>query len=114
MKRRLIQKLIIFVLIILAQPFYLFAECYDEDACYKDYISDKDKDVVIAVNRDTRQVELYWSEKDNTWLKPDSEYQQKLQKIYNKKLQLMEMQARLNKMRNDTMYTTDNAGSGRR
>lgn len=99
--------IVLIFLIFLVQPFYLFAECYNEDACYKDYVNIRDKDVVIAVNRDTREVELYWSEKDNTWLKPDREYQKSLQKKYRKKLQLMEMQSNLNSMNTSTMYTTN-------
>jgi hypothetical protein len=114
MKKINVLSTIFIILMFLIQPFYLFAECYNEDACYKDYVTANDKDVVLAVNRDTKQVELYWSEKDNTWIKPDAGYQQDLQKIYNKRLQLMEMQSRMNSMHNSTWYTTNEVGSGHR
>ena len=93
------------------------AECYNEDACFKDYISQKDTDIVIAVNRDTNQVELYWSQKDNTWLKPDKDYQRDLQKTYDKKLRLKDMQARLDHMHRDSWYNkneSSNSGGSRR
>ena len=90
----------------------LYAECYDEDACFKDHVSNKGEDLVIAVNRDTNQVELYWSDTNKAWLKPDKEEQLGLQRLYNKKCQLREMQANLDQMHNETWYTTDeNIGS---
>ena len=90
----------------------LFAECYNEDACFKDYISNKGENLVIAVNRDTDQVELYWSDTNQTWLKPTGEEQLGLQRLYNKKVQLREMQGHLDQMRKDTWYTSDqNVGS---
>lgn len=102
------------VLMFIIQSTYLFAECYNEDACYKDYVKANDENVVVAVNRDTKQVELYWSEKDNAWLKPDAAYQKDLQKIYDKKTRLMDMQARLDKMRSENLYTTNqNSSMGR-
>lgn len=80
----------------------VFAECINEDACFKDHITKKDgTDVVLAVNRDTNEVELYWSNEQNTWLKPDDVYRKELQKIYNKKLQLRSMQAELDRMRRE-------------
>jgi len=90
------------------------AECYNEDACYKDYITVRDKDTVVAVNRDTNQVELYWSDFDNTWLKPDAAYQKELQGIYNKKLRMMEQQREMDEMHNDTWYNTSQGHYGRR
>jgi len=85
----------------------LFAECYNEDACFKDYVSNKGENLVIAVNRDTDQVELYWSDANKTWLKPTQEEQLGLQRLYNKKVQLREMQGHLDSMREDTWYTTE-------
>ena len=105
---------IFFVSLFLIQPGYLFAECYNEDACFKDYIKTNNQDVVLAVNRDTNQVELYWSEKDNTWIKPDAGYQQDLQKIYDKKLQLAGMQARLDKMRSNSWFNTNQSSTSGR
>ena len=94
---------------------YAYAECYNEDACFKDYVKHEDKDVVVAVNRETNAVELYWSDKDNTWLKPDEAYQAGLQKTYDKKIQLRGMQRRIDRMRSESMYNTNqNSNAGRR
>ena len=90
-------KYVVVVLFLFAIASSAHAECYNEDACYKDYVNHDNKDVVIAVNRDTNQVELYWSEKDNTWLKPDAQYKKALEKMYDKKLQLRDMQKRMAK-----------------
>ncbi len=86
--------------------------CYNEDACFKDYIGEKDSEIVLAVNRDTNQVELYWSDKEQSWIKPDKDYQAKLQKKYNRKLQLREMQGRMNQMNYETMYTKNQGTTG--
>ena len=86
--------------------------CYNEDACFKDYVGETDKETVLAVNRDTNQVELYWSDKDQVWIKPDEDHQKELQKKYNKKLQLREMQNRMNQMNYDTIYTKNQGTTG--
>lgn len=114
MKKMLIRSITLVALMALSQPVYPLPEgCYNDDACYKDYVTTDNKDVVIAANRETRDVELYWSNKDNTWLKPDKEYKKVLQKIYDKKLRLMEMQERLDSMQRRSLYTTDeNASRG--
>ena len=91
----------------------LFAESYNEDAYFKAYISNKGENLVIAVNRDTDQVELYWSDANQTWLKPNSQEQLGMQRLYNKKVQLLEMQSNLDRMHNDTWYNT-NQGAGSR
>jgi len=78
------------------------------DSCLAD-----GKALVIAVNRDTDQVELYWSEVNQAWLKPNSQEQLGMQRLYNKKVQLREMQGNLNQMRNDTWYTTDQSVGSR-
>lgn len=112
MKKMFIRSMTLVALMALAQPVYPLAEgCYNEDACYKDYVTTDNRDVVLAVNRETRNVELYWSDKDNTWLKPDSEYKKALQKIYDKKLRLMEMQERLDSMQRRSLYTTNENAS---
>lgn len=111
MRTILVKTIALMILTALAQPVPLFAECYNEDACYKDYVSYKDDNVVLAINRDTRQVELYWSGKDNTWLTPDKEYRKTLQKIYDKKLRLLEMQDRLDSMQRRSLYTVDENAS---
>lgn len=77
---------------------------YDENAYFKEYISDKGKDTVIAVNRDTGEVGLLWSEKDTAWIKPDEERQAELQEAYNKKLQLREMQREMDRMHDESMF----------
>ena len=90
----------------------LSAEPYNEDAYFKDYISNKGEDLVVAVRRDDGRVDLYWSDANQAWLRPDKEEQLGLQRLYNKKVQLREMQGNLDRMRNDTWYTTDqNIGS---
>lgn len=85
--------------------------CYNEDACYKSYVTDKDKDIVLAINRDTEKVELYWSETLAKWIKPTEDQLVMLQKMYNKKAQLKEMQSNLDNMRRRDWYeTTQNSG----
>jgi len=84
----------------------LYAQRYNEDTCFKDYVSRKGENIAIAVNRDTGRVELYWSGADQTWLKPGEEEQPGLQKLYDKKIQLREMQGVLNQMHNKTWYDT--------
>jgi len=106
-------KIILIVLAFLALPCFAHAQCYDEDACYKGYVNVKDKDVVIAVNRDNGQVELYWSEKDNSWVKPDAEYQKELQKLHNRKLRMIEAQKEMDERHNETWYDS-NVGAGSR
>ena len=91
----------------------LFAEPYNEDTCFKEYISNKGENLVVAVNRDTGQVELYWSDTNQAWLKPDKEEQSGLQRLYNKKVQLREMQGNLDRMHNDSWYTTNEDVSSR-
>jgi len=113
MKDISILKVIFIVSLFLAAPHYSYAECYDEDSCFKDYITEKDNYITIAVNRDTNAVELYWSETDKEWKKPDEDRQKELQKKYNKKLQLREMQSRMDRMNRDTLYTTNEGGSRR-
>ena len=102
------------ILVIIFAASSLYAECYNEDACFKDSISNKGENLVVAVNRDTNQVELYWSDTNHTWLKPTAEEQLGLQKLYDKKVQLHEMQGRLDKMRSDTWYTTSQNMESRR
>jgi hypothetical protein len=107
-------KILFAVAAMLAIACYAHAgERYNEDACYKDYIQVEDKDVVLAVNRDTNEVELYWSEKDETWLKPDETYKKELQKIYNKKLRMLEAQRRMDEAHNETWYNTSQGRYGR-
>lgn len=117
MKKIAVSSIIFIILFNFAAASYVYAECYNEDACFKSYITDKDNNnTVIAVNRDTEEVELYWSDKDQDWLKPDKDELKKLQKMYDKKLRLSNMQKRLDKMRSETMYTTNensNLGSHR-
>ena len=107
-------RIVFVVLVLLAIACCAYAECYNEDTCYKDYVTAKDKDVVVAVNRDTSVVELYWSEKDNTWLKPDAEYQQELQKIYKRKLRMIEAQKRMDETHRESWYNTSQAQYGHR
>ncbi len=110
--KRTISFFIFCALFFFAPAYHAYAECYNEDACFKDYVSNKGENLVIAVNRDTEQVELYWSDTNQTWLKPDKEEQLGLQRLYNKKVQLREMQGNLDQMHNKTWYTTDqNVGS---
>ncbi|MFA5256425.1 MAG: hypothetical protein WC419_07010 [Candidatus Omnitrophota bacterium] len=98
-----------------AADYNVYAESYNEGLYFKDYVSNKGENLVIAVNVDTDQVELYWSDTNQTWLKPDEEEQLGLQRLYNKKVQLREMQANLDKMHNTTWYNTDqNVGSRQR
>lgn len=109
-----ILQVIFIVLLFLVSPSCSYAESYNEETCFKDYITEKDKDTVIAVNRDTNAVELYWSETGKEWKKPDEEMQKGLQKQYNRKLQLLEMQSRMDRMNRDTLYTTNMGDIGRR
>lgn len=109
-----VKKITFLILIFFIPVFYLYAKCYNENTCYKDYVKTKDKDVVVAVNRDTGQIELYWSEDDNTWLEPDKERRESLQKTYNKRIQLKQMQEHLNDMHDDTLFTTDEGTYPRR
>jgi hypothetical protein len=93
----------------------LFAEPYNEELYFKDFVSNKGENLVIAVNRDNDQVELYWSEANQAWLKPEEEEQLGLQRLYNKKVQLREMQGNLDRMHDDTWYTTNqNVGERQR
>lgn len=103
-----------FILFLAAMANCVQEGCYNEDACFKDYIGPENQEVVLAVNRDTNKVELYWSDKDQMWVTPEKEYREELQKKYNKKLQLREMQNRMNQMRYDTMYTTSQGSPQRR
>ena len=108
-------KVVFVVSVIIGAANGLFAEPYNEDAYFKDYVSNKGENLVIAVNRDTGQVELYWSDANQTWLKPAKEEQTGLQILYDRKVQLREMQGNLDKMHNETWYTTDqNVGSRQR
>jgi len=92
----------------------LFAESYNEELYFKDYVSNKGENLVIAVNRDTNQTELYWSDANQTWLKPDEQERLGLQRLYDKKVQLREMQGNLDHMRKDSWYTTDQNSNSRR
>lgn len=83
------------------------AERYDDEKCFKEHVSNKGEDLVIAVNRDSGQVELYWSDVNREWRAPSREEQPNLQRLYNKKIQLREMQDGLDRMHDDTWYTTD-------
>ena len=114
MKNVSILKIIFLISFSLALAYHVYAECYNEDACFKDYVTTGGNDVVIAVNRETGQVDLVWSDKDQTWLKPGEDQQADLQKVYSKKVQLRGMQQRLDRMNRDTLFTTNQAGSGRR
>jgi len=114
MKKMLVLSFVFIGMLVALGVCNTYAECYNEDTCFKDYVTIKDENVVLAVNRETNDVELYWSEKDNNWLKPDKEYQALLQKRYNRKLQLREMQSRLNSMNSSTMFNrNEGQGSGR-
>lgn len=93
-------------LIIISTANSLYAERYNEDTCFKDYVSSKGENLPIAVNRETNQVELYWSGANHTWLNPGKEEQLGLQRLYNKKVQLREMQDGLDQMHNETWYNT--------
>lgn len=84
-----------------------FAENYNEELYFKDYVTNNGINVVVAINKDTDEVELYWSETNQTWLKPTKEEQLGLQRLYNRKMQLQDMQDNLNRMRNSTWYTTN-------
>jgi hypothetical protein len=110
-----ILKTVFVVSIIMFAANSLFAEPYNEEAYFKDYVSNKGENLVIAVSRDTDRVELYWSDTNQTWLKPDKEEQLGLQRLYGKKVQLREMQGNLNKMHSDTWYNTnESVGPGQR
>jgi len=93
------------------------AECINEDTCFRDYVTKKDSEnVVLAVNRDTNEVELYWSEEKNTWIRPDDVYRKELQKMYNRKIQLRNMQREMDRMRQERPYENQqqlNQGRGR-
>lgn len=111
---RKILKAFFIILILTLAANSSFAETYNEDAYFKDYVSKADKDLVIAVNRDTGQVEFYWSDTYKEWLKPGKEEQPGLQRLYNKKAQLRDMQGSLDRMHDETWYNTDqNIGSRR-
>jgi uncharacterized protein YigE (DUF2233 family) len=117
MGKNSIFKTIFVASVIMLMAASLFAEPYNEETYFKDYVTNKGESLVVAVNRDTEQVELYWSDANKSWLKPDKQEQLGLQRLYAKSVQLHEMEAGLNKMRNDTWYTTNqNIGSqqGRR
>ncbi|MDO8536071.1 MAG: hypothetical protein Q7S30_03565 [Candidatus Omnitrophota bacterium] len=113
MKIEKVMKIVFVISIIMLTNNGLFAECYNEDACFKDYVSNKGENLVVAVNRDTDQVELYWSEANKAWLKPEKEEQLGLQRLYDKKVQLREMQNNLNRMHSETWYTTNQDGASR-
>ena len=95
------------ILIIMSTANNLYAERYNEDTCFKDYVSNKGGNLPIAVNRETNQVELYWSDTNHTWLNPGKEEQLGLQRLYDKKVQLREMQDGIDQMHNETWYNTD-------
>ena len=100
-------RMVFLISFFLATACHAYTESYNEDSCFKDYVKEENKDVVVAVNRDTNVIELYWSDKDQTWIKPDEKYQQELQQLYKRKLQQRRIQQRLDQMREDTMYTTN-------
>lgn len=107
MDRMMSLKIIFAVLVFMAPAVSAHAECYNEDTCFKDYVTNNGENLVIAVNRDTDVVEQYWSDKNQTWLKPTEEEQRGIQRLYNKKVQLREMQGSLDQMHNQTWYNTD-------
>jgi len=100
-------KIIFVISIIIFAANSLFAEAYNVDMYFKDDVSNKGQSLVVAVNRDTNQIELYWSGANQTWLRPTKEEQLGLQKLYNRKNQLLEMQKDLILMRKNTWYSTD-------
>ena len=102
------------ILIIIFTANNLCAERYNEDTCFKSYVSKKGENLAIAVNRETGRVELCWSDTSQAWLKPGEEEQSSLQKLYNKKIQLREMQDGLDQMHNKTWYTTSQDIGSRR
>lgn len=106
MEKKSTIKIIFLVSFFLAAAYHVYAERYNEDVCFKDYVSDKGKDVIVAVNRETGQVELVWSDKEQTWLKPGKDQGGELQKLYSKKVQLREMQSNLDQMHRETWYNT--------
>ena len=114
MKKIIVLGIIFFALVIVAAAGSLYAECYNEDACYKSYVSNNGENLVIAVNRDTDQIELYWSDKNQTWLKPDEQERLGLQRLYDKKLQLLQMQKNLDIMHNATWFNTNQNNVQRR
>ena len=107
-------KVIFWISLFLFAANLAYAECYNEDTCYKDFVSEKDKDVVVAVNRETSAVELYWADKDQAWAKPDAVYQAQLQKMYDKKMRLRRMQERLDRMHRDSWYNTNQSSNAHR
>lgn len=113
MANKIIVVLIFLASLFLAAASQVHADCYNEDSCFKDYVTKDSKDTVVAVNRDTNNVELYWSEKDNTWLKPEDAHRVELQKLYDRKLQLREMQRRMDRFSSSTLYTTDQSTTRR-
>jgi hypothetical protein len=88
------------------------ADYYSEDKYRKDYVRVQGKSVTIAVNRNTEKVELYWSEKDNDWIKPDAEYQKVLQDKHQINIRMMEAQGAMDEMHDETWYNSD-IGAGR-
>lgn len=86
---------------------HAYAATYDEHRCYKDYVVINGEETMLAVNKDTNLIELYWSAKDGAWLAPDETYREDLQKIFNKKIQLREMQIRLDQMYGDAWLKTE-------
>jgi len=109
--KKMLKTVFVISIIVLAAG-SLFAESYNEDAYFKDYVSNKGENLVVAVNRETDQIELYWSYAKQTWLRPDKPEQLGLQSLYNKKVQLREMQGSLDRMHNETWYDThQNSGS---
>jgi len=107
-------KIVFAVLVLLPIACHAHAEYYNEGTCYKDYVTVNDKDVVLAVNRDTDQVELCWSQIDNAWVRPDDAYQKELQGSYNKKLRMFRMQKEMDERHNESWYNTSQANYGRR
>ncbi len=114
MEKATVLKIIFFISFIFMAAYHVYAECYNEDTCFKDYVSTKGNNMVVAVNRETNQVKLVWSDKDQTWLKPEKDRQEELQGLYNKKVQLRDMQSRLDEMHRETWYNTNqNTGAHR-
>ena len=110
--KKMTLKIVFAISIIIFAANGLFAESYNEEIYFKDYVSNKGENLVIAVNRDTNEVELYWSDANQAWLKPDKQEQLGMQWLYNKKVQRREMQGNLDWMRRNSWYTTDqNVGS---
>jgi hypothetical protein len=86
----------------------LSAEYYNEDECYKGCVTKKDgAEVVLALNRETNDVELYWSDEKQDWIKPDRDNRRELQRLYDRKLRLRNMQEELDRMRSEQRYTNE-------